>query len=131
MAEGKDRHITLRYCLAPHGYEPEALRLGTWSPEWYLTMLCFPLREMLGSTPVELAVEMVQYTRSADWVAASKRQMARGDMLYINQECWAYINTTDAPAFTAANMMVLSLPAMAETSIVRLMETADVAAVVT
>lgn len=73
----------------------------------YVPVMTYPLDEMLGETPGELAWELYIRTCGPAWHGKLRRAVRPGDCFTFNDSVWAFIPARDAELF--GDEMVASL----------------------
>ena len=68
----------------------------------YRIVLQMPIGEFFTTTPMELAVELVQHTAGAPWAAARMRKIAPGDLFCHGAAPYMFIAQRDIPYYPPA-----------------------------
>jgi hypothetical protein len=96
---------------------------GHWAPEWYYTIVTFPIEEMLRSKTAEgCANEFIQLSTTPDWQQMCRRPVYPGDMIKYCDAYYLVVPTDQRIQFATKGFRSFALPEWKMYAIVELPE---------
>lgn len=97
--------VTLRFRIKDD-YDPKTLADQGVIEDDYVTVASMPLREMLTTKPEGLASELLEYMTERK----STRPLAPGDVFYIGEDPWLFVESKTIGLFKGANIVHVKVP---------------------
>lgn len=115
------KHMSLFFWAGTSNFQVATLNKALDTSKYYMVRR-LPLAEMLGSTPVEIAEELIGITTGAEWRSQHRRPVMCGDFFCQGVHPWVYVRMREFMACPElSDMPVLPLQAWPNYAIVNLL----------
>ena len=82
--------MSLYYWAGADAFQAQNLAKALDASQYYLIRR-LPLAEMLGTTPIDIAEELIGITTGVDWRSQHRRPIMCGDIFFQGDQPWVYV----------------------------------------